>query len=75
MSDPVSTLLHAMHANLQTAIELVEAIQTEHNANGNDSLANIDYGASLNTILTRVRRDFDRIDQMSIFTAGWIPEE
>ncbi len=67
-------LLH-MRENLKTALELVQAIESEFEANGTDSLANIDYGASLNTMMQRVNAQFKMLDESAIFTAGWEPEE
>lgn len=66
----IAHILTHMRENLVTAGDLVTAIEAEYEMNGNDSLANIDYGASLNTILTRLNAQFAMLDESELFTMG-----
>jgi len=57
-------------SELTNALEFAKLIQAEYEANGNDSLANIDYGASLNTNLRFARQSFASLDDAGLFTMG-----
>lgn len=70
MQHNVSHVLMHLKENLATAFELAVAIESEWEANGNDSLANIDYGASLNTLLNRINAQFKMLDESEVFTMG-----
>lgn len=67
--------LFALECDLIEAVGLVRLIKKEHEANGSDSLANIDYGAALNTAMLKAREAFDRLDESGMFTAGWQPDD
>jgi hypothetical protein len=68
MKHNIPHILAHMIDNLNEAAATVRAIQLEYEANGTDSLANIDYGAALNADLMRVRNQFDMLDQAGLFT-------
>lgn len=72
--NPQQILPHLAY-NLAEALEMVQVIQVEYESNGMDSLANIDYGAALNTILAKVNAQMKMLDESGIFTAGWQSEE
>jgi len=60
----------AMIRTLESALELAQAISSEFADNGTDSLANIDYGAALNTELQAAVELFRQLDDSGIFTMG-----
>lgn len=60
----------AMIRTLESALELAQAISSEFAANGMGSLANIDYGAALNTELQAAVELFHQLDDSGIFTMG-----
>lgn len=70
MKHNVAHVLMHLKENLMTAHELAVAIESEFETNGNDSLANIDYGASLNTLLNRINAQFKMLDESEVFTMG-----
>lgn len=70
MQHNVSHVLMHLKENLTTALELAVAIESEWEVNGNDSLANIDYGANLNTLLNRINAQFKMLDESEVFTMG-----
>lgn len=55
---------------LEEAHSLAKAIESEWVSNGNDSLANIDYGAALNAKITLISETFGDIDSAGVFTMG-----
>ena len=66
-------LMHAARMlvqHLDSAHLQARLIEKEYIANGNDSLANIDYGASLNAHLHLANQFFQELDDSGIFTMG-----
>lgn len=74
MTDPIASNLATLARIMHQAAEIVDFIQEEYRDNGNDSLANIDYGAELNKLLTDANVMFARVDAAGLFTMGWEPE-
>lgn len=65
-------ILPHMIENARELLAAVEAMTAEYEANGIDSLANIDYGANANTMLNRLNNQFKMLDEAGLFTAGLI---
>ena len=74
INNPQQILPHLTY-NLSEALELVQVITMEYESNGMDSLANIDYGAALNTVLAKINNQMKMLDDSGVFTAGWQSEE
>lgn len=70
MAQTNETLLDSLVIELENAFEAAKLIREEYRANGNDSLANIDYGATLNTSLRLAGLAFDVLDRRGLFTLG-----
>lgn len=59
----------------QECIEVTQLIKDEVDMHDTDSLANIDYGALLNTRLNDAQVMFSKLDDAALFTSGWEPED
>lgn len=68
--DRATFKIAAMISQLETALEYAKQIQEEYSQNGTDSLANIDYGAALNTHLSIANMYFNDCDDLGLFTCG-----
>lgn len=72
MSQDKETLALLTHLiqYLNDAAGLAMMIKTEFEENGTDSLANIDFGALLNTNIKLAESAFRGLDRKGLFTAG-----
>lgn len=71
----MNTKLEALITTLTAARDTAMMIKAEYEANGSDSLANIDFGALLNTDMLAARELFNQLDESGMFTAGWQPDD
>lgn len=66
----VFELLHTLHSDSNDLKELAVSMLNEYAANGNDSLAMIDYGATFNTTMRNLAGVFKALDDAGVFTMG-----